>query len=138
MEVVWKVVAVITNRHFTASITFHDVLHSFRADCGTGTASLDAKLLQQLADLTEEVLYAIFMELQTVYFALNRYICMEILEGYGLGPWFCRIFREYWYRLWALARVGGYYRATFKGFRGVTQVDPLYPTIFNVVVDSVV
>ena len=36
------------------------------------------------------------------------------------------------------ARSGGYYRAAFKGERGVTQVDPLSPTIFNVFVDAVV
>ena len=36
------------------------------------------------------------------------------------------------------ARAGGYYGASFKGVRGVTQGDPLSPTIFNVVVDAVV
>ena len=37
-----------------------------------------------------------------------------------------------------LARAGRYYRNGFKGARGVTQGDPLSPTIFNVVVDVVV
>ena len=37
-----------------------------------------------------------------------------------------------------VARAGGYYEAAFKGDRGVTQGDPVYPTIFNVVVDVVV
>ena len=36
------------------------------------------------------------------------------------------------------ARAGGYYGAAFKGARGVTQGDPLSPTIFNVVVEAVV
>ena len=36
------------------------------------------------------------------------------------------------------ARSGGYYRAAFKGERGVTQGDSLSPTLFNVVVDAVV
>ena len=35
-------------------------------------------------------------------------------------------------------RAGGYYGATFKGARGVTQGEPLSFTIFNVVVDAVV
>ena len=37
-----------------------------------------------------------------------------------------------------VAQAGGYYGATFKGERGVTQGDPLSPTIFYVVVDAVV
>ena len=37
-----------------------------------------------------------------------------------------------------VAREGGYYGNGFKGARGVTQGDPLSPTIFNVVVDEVV
>ena len=37
-----------------------------------------------------------------------------------------------------VARAGGYYGAAFQGACGVTQGDPLSPTIFNVVVDVVV
>ena len=48
MEVMWKVVAEILNRRLTASINFHDFIHGFREGCGTGTATLEAKLLQQL------------------------------------------------------------------------------------------
>ena len=51
VEVMWKVVAAILNRHLTASITYHDFLHGFRAGCGTGTVTLEAKLLQQLVAL---------------------------------------------------------------------------------------
>ena len=49
VEVMWKVVAVILNRRFTSSITFHDVLHGFRVGHITGTATLEAKLIQKLA-----------------------------------------------------------------------------------------
>ena len=37
-----------------------------------------------------------------------------------------------------VVRAGGYYGTGFKRGRGVTQGDPLSPTIFNVVVDVVV
>ena len=37
-----------------------------------------------------------------------------------------------------VAQAGQYYKSTFKGYRGVTQRDPLRPNIFNMVVDSVI
>ena len=63
VETMWKLVAEILNWRFTASITFHDFFHGFWVGHGTGTATLEAKLLQQLAALREEVLYAIFLDL---------------------------------------------------------------------------
>ena len=53
VEVVWEVVAAILNRRFTSSITYHDALHGFRTGCGTGNATLETKLLQQLAAMRE-------------------------------------------------------------------------------------
>ena len=76
LEVMWKVVAAILHRRLTASITYHDFLHGFRAGRGTGTATLEAKLLQQLADLSEEVLYVIFLDLHKAYDALDRSRCL--------------------------------------------------------------
>ena len=76
MEVMWKVVAAVLNSHFTASITYHDFLHGFWAGHGTGTATLEAKLLQNLSSLREEVLYVIFLELHKVYDALDRSRCL--------------------------------------------------------------
>ena len=35
-------------------------------------------------------------------------------------------------------KAGGYYGSVFQGSRGVTQGDPISPTIFNVVMDVVV
>ena len=72
VEVMWKMVAVILNRRFIASITYHSSLHGFRAVCGTGTATLEVKLLQQVAALRETVLHEIFLDLHKVYNALDR------------------------------------------------------------------
>ena len=69
---VWKLVAVILNRQLTGSIAYHNFPHVFRAVCGTGTATLEAKLLQQLAAMREEVLYVIFLDLHKAYDALDR------------------------------------------------------------------
>ena len=138
VEVVWKVVAAILNRRFTSSITYHDALHGFRAGRGTGNATLKAKMLQQLAAMREEVLYVIFLDLTKAYDTLDRSRCLEILEGYGVDPNTRRLLNTYWRRLTMVARAGGYYGTAFKGERGMTQGDPLSPTIFNVLVDALV
>ena len=118
VKVMWKVVAVILNRRFTSSITFHDVLHGFRAGRSTGTATLEAKLLHQIAAMREEVLYVIFLDLTKVYNALDRSRCLGILEGYGVGPSARRLLTPYWHRLTMVARAGGYYEEAFKGDSG--------------------
>ena len=71
MEVAWKILSLILHRRL-ATIKLHDVLHGFREGRGTGTATLEAKLLQQLAAMREEVLYVIFLDLTKVYDALDR------------------------------------------------------------------
>ena len=55
-----------------------------------------------------------------------------------VGPQARRLMRAYWGKSTMVARAGGYYGTGFKGARGVTQGNPLSPTIFNVVVDAVV
>ena len=138
VEVTWKVVAEILHRRFTTAITYHDALHVFWVGRGTGTATLKAKLLQQLAYMREEVLYMIFLDLTKVYDALETSRSLEILEGYGVGPRARRLLRAYWRKSTMLARAGGYFGTGFKGKSGVTQGNPLSPTIFNLVVDAVV
>ena len=86
VEVVWKVVAAILNHRLTSSIIYHNFLHGLRAGRGTGTSTLEAKPLQQLAAMREEILYVIFLDLYKACGALDRDICLEILEGYGVGP----------------------------------------------------
>ena len=80
VEVTWKVVAVILHRRLTAGIKLHDALHRFREGRSTGTATLEAKLLQQLADMREEVLFVIFLDLTKAYDALDRSRSLEILK----------------------------------------------------------
>ena len=75
--------------------------------CDTGTTYLEAKLLQPLTTMREEVLYAIFLDMQKAYDALDWNRCLNILEGYALGPQACLILHQYWDRLMMVARVGG-------------------------------
>ena len=68
--------AEILNLRLTASITFHDFLHGSQVGRGTGTTTLEAKLLHQLEALREEVLSVIYLELHKVYEVLDRSRCL--------------------------------------------------------------
>ena len=72
VDMIWKAVTVILNLRFTASINYHNSIHGFWAGCGTGTITLEVKLLQQVTTLREAVLHAIFLDLHKSYFALDR------------------------------------------------------------------
>ena len=88
--------------------------------------------------MREVVLYVIFLDLYKAYDAVAMDILLNILEGYSVDPRAHSILQTYRDGLPMVARVLGYYGKAFQGFRGVTQGEPLTPTIFNVVVDSVV
>ena len=75
------------------TIRFHEVLHGFRAGCGTGSTSLESKILQYLMSLREAVLHKIFLNIQKAYIALYRDSCLNILTGYGMVPRELRVFR---------------------------------------------
>ena len=81
MEVLWKKVAVILNRHLRAAINLYNVLHGFQSSRRMVTASLEANIIWWMIDMREEVLYTIFLDLHKVYGALYRERCLEILEG---------------------------------------------------------
>ena len=88
--------------------------------------------------MREEVLYVIFLDLTKEYDALDRSRSLDTLKGYSVGERVRRMLKVYWERTKMVEKAGSYYGKGFKGGRGVTQGDPLSPTIFNVVVDAVV
>ena len=70
-QVLCKTVLEVIKWHVGEDIVYHDVPHSLYADRGTGTASLEAKLLQQLMEMREDFLYKIFLDLRKAYDALD-------------------------------------------------------------------
>ena len=63
VEVLWEAIFVIINCRISSSIQFHDALHGFCAGRGTRTATLEAKLLQQLITMMDMVLHSVFLDL---------------------------------------------------------------------------
>ena len=57
--------------------TVYYMIHiGLQAGCGTGTATLEAKLPHQLVAMKEEVLYMIFLYLYKAYESLERDRCL--------------------------------------------------------------
>ena len=79
-----------------------------------------------------------FLHLRKAYDDMDQGRFLGILEGYGIVPQALLLLRQYWDHLAMVSRASGYYGIPFKGFRGVTQGDPLSPKLFNVVVDTVI
>ena len=67
---------VVFNFRLTASVAFRDFLHGLPSGCSIGTASLEAKLLQQFVAMTEYLLYAIFLDLRKAYNVLDIDRCL--------------------------------------------------------------
>ena len=67
-----------------AEVDLHDMLHGLREVIGKGNACLKSKMLHQIMEMREEVLYEVLLELRKVYNALEQERCMDTLVGYAL------------------------------------------------------
>ena len=88
--------------------------------------------------MRKAVLFEVFLDLRKVYTNLDRERAPYLLTAYGISPRMVRLLRTYWDRLTMVTKACGYFGRPFKGYQGVTQGDPLPPTIFNLVVDAVI
>ena len=84
------------NNRISSVITLHDALHRFRQGRETGTAPIEAKLVQQLTGLVHKLLFQVLLDLQKSYDYLDRGTYMDILRGCGLGPNLHRLIQRYW------------------------------------------
>ena len=86
------------NFRLKRGVVLHDALHGFRGGRGTGTATLESKLTQQLTILAQEPLLQVFLDTRKANDSLDRERCLEVLSGYGLGPNLTRLLKSYWER----------------------------------------
>ena len=81
LDMVWKVCSTVVNCRLKRSVTLHDALHWLRAGRVTGTSTLEATLVYQVAWIAHGLLFQVFLDIQKAYDSLNRGHCMEILRG---------------------------------------------------------
>jgi hypothetical protein len=131
LEICWKVISKIMDFWMKQGIDFDDSIHGFRAERGTSTANIEAKLQMQLSCVLRQTLYQIFIDLAKAYDTLDRGRTLEILARYGVGKQILRLLKNFWDSLLVVARQGGYHDLAFPAGRGVTQGDIPSPKIFN-------
>ena len=103
----------------------------------TWIATFEEKLLRKISGLSQEVLYEIFMDIHKAYDAQDREQTLKIVEGYGLGHHVLRLMAWYLEKEIMAERASGYYGASLQGSCGVSQGDPIYPGIFNIVTNAI-
>ena len=116
----------------------HGALHEFRTRRGTGAATLEANLYQNLEGPAHKPLFQVLIYVRNTYNFLDREWCLELRIGYGLGKNLDRLLEKYWRRHRIVPKLGKYLGTVFGAGIGLTQGDPASPMIFNIVVDAVV
>ena len=106
VEVLWKVCPVVVNFRLKRSVVLHGALHGFREGRGTGTATPEANIAQQLAGLAHKPLLQVFLDVRKAYKLLDREWCLELLRGYGMGLNLSHILENYWKRQRIVHNVG--------------------------------
>jgi len=97
LEPVWKLILAIVHLQLMKHIMFHEDLHGFLPEHGTGTACLEAKLAAQLAYRTGQPLYHIYLDFAKVYDSLDRARTLILLQDHGVGLntiWLIALFWE--------------------------------------------
>ena len=71
----------ILDSRLMVAIQFHKTLHGLCSGRETRTTSLESKLLQQMMDMGEEVLYNIFLYLHKSYDIPECGLCLDIIAA---------------------------------------------------------
>ncbi len=117
MEPIWKVVEGIMDQRLNV-IEFHDCLHGYLPERGTGTAIMEAKLAQQLAYLEQHPLYVVFIDLKKAFDAMDRNTCLLLLRDYGVGPNMLWFIMQFWNQAELACRANGNFGRVFFAERG--------------------
>ena len=76
VEVLWEVRLVVVNFCLKRSAVLHSNLRGFREGRGASTATLEAKLANNLSGITHKPLFQVFLDLYKACDSLNRRRCL--------------------------------------------------------------
>ena len=89
-----------------------------------------------------DVISILYSTLNSILYLIRNSILYSnsifYFEDAGVGLKALRLIRIFWDKGILVCRASGYHGSPFSAERGVTQVGPLSPTIFNIMVDAIV
>ena len=88
LEPSWMTIEILMG-HRLQIIEFHDCLHGFLEGRGFRTATIEAKLAQQMLYLEQEAIHTTSIDLKKAYDAMGRERYLLLLKGYGIGSTCC-------------------------------------------------
>lgn len=80
----------------------------------------------------------VFLDLTKAYDTMDRTGLMKLLQEYGLGTRSLRILEGTWMNSGMVPKRGGCFGHFIKTKRGVRQGDIISPTLFNLIVNSII
>jgi len=113
LEVAWELMEAIIDARVKEVIEFHDCLHGFCSGGGTNTATVEAKLIQQLAAIAGEALFECFIDLRRAFDSVDHEESLTILEDRGAGPNLIRLLHRFWEQQVIACRQGGFHGPLF-------------------------
>ena len=135
---IWKICSRVIANRINDTVKWHKSIHGFRNSKGTGTATLEVKLMASLSEHKGDTIFQVFLDLKKAFDSISRAKLMEIMNFYGVGERLMGIIKQYWSEQIVALQQRGYYGTCFKPERGVTQGDVLSPTLFNLAINYVV
>jgi len=137
LEVIHKLISKIITLRMTNAISFCEQVHGFRKKRGTFTAIGETKIRMQMATCTSETLYQVYLDLSKAYDSIDRGRVLLLLEKYKVGPRIRKYIETVWENQRFVLRQSQFYSKAVEVEKGVTQGDINSPSIFNVIIDSV-
>ena len=113
-------------------VTFHDILHGFHYNRGTGTVIMELNIAKELASIDHDPLFKVFLNLQKSYDTIDSGRILQTLEGYGSGPNMQGRLAKFWENQEVVAKKNVCHGTYFRETVGTIQGGIAFLTLFNV------